>query len=307
MTSGSARRARGRLRWKGLEVSDEFRRYADRVARGEDLPPFQGSILAEPDPAFPWDPNEQRHAQGRALKRQFGLWTGVALFLGLCVWVLVVQVGNQTDPAQKAAESPLATVVLGNQPVVAPPLDVAAADPRAATAAQAEDTETSAATADQGTTALASLQERTAAPSVPAAPAPAASAPRAVAASSNPSAASAVAPASAAGAIVTMRSTAAAPPASKANVLEITRTPPGALDVAASSSDRVPGAGSTSTAGAAGGVAAASPGTATASPIAASPIAASPAPAASAPADPKKEPGREASTMGPLLVEKPSF
>jgi hypothetical protein len=302
MTSGSARRARGRLRWKGLEVSDEFRSYADRVARGEDLPPFQGSILAEPDPAFPWDPNEQRQAQGRALKQQFGLWTGVALFLGLCVWVLVVQVGNQTDPAQKAAESPLATVVLGNQPVVAPQPDVAAADPGATTAPQPDDTETSAATADQGATALASLQERAAAPSVPAAaPAPAASAPRAVAASGIPSAATPVAPASA---VATTRTTAAAPPASNASGLEITRTPPGALAVAAGSGDRVPGAaGATSTASASSGVAAASPSTDTASPIAGSP-----APAASAPADPKKEPGREASTMGPsLLVEKPSF
>src|SRR5688572_15157762 len=43
------RRGKGRLRWKGLEVSDEFRTYADRVARGEDLPPFTGKILAEPD------------------------------------------------------------------------------------------------------------------------------------------------------------------------------------------------------------------------------------------------------------------
>src|SRR5262245_7363632 len=38
----AAKRAGGRLRWKGLEVSEEFRSYADRVARGEDLPPFKG-------------------------------------------------------------------------------------------------------------------------------------------------------------------------------------------------------------------------------------------------------------------------
>src|SRR5262245_34542700 len=37
----AAKRAGGRLRWKGLDVSEEFRDYADRVARGEDLPPFK--------------------------------------------------------------------------------------------------------------------------------------------------------------------------------------------------------------------------------------------------------------------------
>src|SRR5262245_50536707 len=93
----------GRLRWKGLDVSEEFRSYADRVARGEDLPPFKGKILAEPDPAFPWDPKAQRRAEGQALKRQFGLWSGVALFLGLSVWVLVVQVNKQPD---RVVESP---------------------------------------------------------------------------------------------------------------------------------------------------------------------------------------------------------
>ena len=301
-TSSSARRARGRLRWKGLDVSDEFRSYADRVARGEDLPPFQGKILAEPDPAFPWDPNEQRRAQSRALKQQFGLWAGVALFLGLCVWVLVVQVGNQPDAAQRAAESPLATVVLGNQPET-PKLDIAAPAPGAAEAAAPQPDDP---TAAQGTTALASLQERTPPPTVPtAAPASAASAsaasvsaasaptsgaPRAAARGSNPSPAATPSPA---GVSATTRPVASAAPTTGTSSAGILRTPPGALDTTVPGG-RVAGAGSTSSGGAGSGVAASSP---------ASPSAGS----TSAPADPKKEPGRGASTMAPLLVETPSF
>src|SRR6185295_5646772 len=52
----TTKRGSGNLRWKGLEVSEEFRNYAERVARGEDLPPYKGRILAEPDAAFPWEP-----------------------------------------------------------------------------------------------------------------------------------------------------------------------------------------------------------------------------------------------------------
>jgi hypothetical protein len=43
-----------RLSWKGMEVSDEFRRYAERVARGEELLPYRGQVLAQHSDAFPW-------------------------------------------------------------------------------------------------------------------------------------------------------------------------------------------------------------------------------------------------------------
>jgi len=119
-STGSARRANARLRWKGLDVSDEFRSYAERVARGEDLPPFKGKILAEPDAEFPWDQKTKRREEGRALKRQLGLWSGVALFLGLSVWVLVVQVGKPADASPRTAQSAVSTAVLSNQPGVAP-------------------------------------------------------------------------------------------------------------------------------------------------------------------------------------------
>lgn len=44
----------GRLRWRGLEVSEEFQRYAERVARGEELSPYRGQVLARYCAAFPW-------------------------------------------------------------------------------------------------------------------------------------------------------------------------------------------------------------------------------------------------------------
>jgi hypothetical protein len=43
-----------RLRWKGIEVCDEFQEYAARVARGEDLAPYRGPVLSRPSAEFPW-------------------------------------------------------------------------------------------------------------------------------------------------------------------------------------------------------------------------------------------------------------
>jgi hypothetical protein len=79
-----------RLRWKGLEVSDEFRSYAERVARGEDLPPFEGRVLAEPNPAFPWDqaaPVDPPRREGRASR--IVLWSSAAVVLALLGWSIV--------------------------------------------------------------------------------------------------------------------------------------------------------------------------------------------------------------------------
>lgn len=50
-----------RLRWKGIEVSDEFQEYAARVARGEDVEPYRGAVLSRPCAEFPWSaPREQQ-------------------------------------------------------------------------------------------------------------------------------------------------------------------------------------------------------------------------------------------------------
>jgi len=290
-TAGSMRRAKGRLRWKGLDVSEEFRRYADRVARGEDLPPFQGKILAEPDPAFPWNASDRERAQSRALKQQFGLWTGVALFLSLSVWVLVVQIGKQTGATPLAAEqaaSPLARVVLGNQPSAdAPRLESPPALEPAVAAIGSEEATPASPEAAPGAAALASLQER----AIPAAVATAPVSASTARAAASPGATS-VAPAPAS-------------PPHPVGVFVATRPAPS--DLAGSS---LPAAGSIQTAP--GALAsAASPGVVGSDPApgaAVAPEASSAEPAASAPhTDPKKEPGREASAIGPLLVENPSF
>jgi hypothetical protein len=301
-TAGSLRRGKGRLRWKGLDVSEEFRSYADRVARGENLPPFQGKILAEPDPAFPWNPEQRLSPQTRGLKQQFGLWTGVALFLGLSVWVLVVQVGKQADAAPVLSESPLATVVLGNEPSVdtaqlddAPQLgDAPALEPAVAPSAGRELAVGASATAAAGTKALASLPER-AVPVLSAAPV-SPSVPRAAATAVPSATFTAPAPVSSSnpvGVFVATRPAAGDLGGPGAPAGAVASVPPGTPSLA--------GAGNSSVLG--GGVSAA--GTPTA---AAAGAASSVEPATGAThADPKKEPGREASTMGPLLVETPSF
>ena len=77
-----------RLRWKGLDVSEEFRDYAERVARGEDLPPFEGRVLAEPNAAFPWGSLARSEPSTAPLGRpgrggQAALWASAAVVMAL--------------------------------------------------------------------------------------------------------------------------------------------------------------------------------------------------------------------------------
>ena len=88
----------GRLRWKGLDVSDEFKRYAERVAQGEELPPFEGRILAAPNSKFPWEPEALRSASKRASRHQVMLWGSAAVVGGLLAWTLSMKFMNA--PAQ---------------------------------------------------------------------------------------------------------------------------------------------------------------------------------------------------------------
>ncbi|HKO91416.1 MAG TPA: hypothetical protein VJU61_09710, partial [Polyangiaceae bacterium] len=150
----TTKRGSGKLRWKGLEVSDEFRSYAERVARGEDLPPYKGRILAEPDAAFPWEPAARKRAVRQARRLQTVLWGVGAALVGVASWSLVVQLGGEADAWQRAGESALATSTLSNRPLsdqpnaeptasaeappvvppvpAAPPLQVTPAEPPAA-------------------------------------------------------------------------------------------------------------------------------------------------------------------------------
>jgi hypothetical protein len=56
----SLMRPPARLRWKGIEVSDEFQEYAARVARGEQLEPYRGPVLSRPSAEFPWSAAPER-------------------------------------------------------------------------------------------------------------------------------------------------------------------------------------------------------------------------------------------------------
>ena len=80
-----------RLRWKGLDVSEEFRQYAERVARGEDLPPFEGRVLAEPNPAFPWGSGVQPEEPPKKRGSHPVMWSAAIAVLGLLGWSLVSQ------------------------------------------------------------------------------------------------------------------------------------------------------------------------------------------------------------------------
>jgi hypothetical protein len=293
------KRSKGRLRWKGLEVSDEFRTYADRVARGEDLPPFTGKILAEPDPAFPWDPKAQQRAARRALKQQVGLWTGVALFLGLSVAVLIVQVRKHID-AWQTQESPLASVTMANQPGT-DTLEL----PAATTAPAAFSEPVMAPELAAGATAAAESALQQAAREEASAVATSATAVSAAAAATAPSVASAAAPvAGATRPASAVKAPAAANPG--AGVFVATRAPAAASNPATpapagSSSPNVTAAGEPLRAVGTGGTPVASSVTAGADGAGAGD------PASALRADPKKEPTREASSMGSLLVESPSF
>jgi hypothetical protein len=91
-----------RLRWKGLDVSEEFKAYAERVARGEDLPPFEGRVLAEPNPAFPWGPSSTAAlppAKGGAPRA--ALWGSAVVVLALLGW----SVGMKLEAESRDAEA----------------------------------------------------------------------------------------------------------------------------------------------------------------------------------------------------------
>jgi hypothetical protein len=64
------------LRWKSWQVSDSFRDYAERAARGEKLPRFEGSILADPSRMLPIAPptESQRLRAYRRLKAARPTW-----------------------------------------------------------------------------------------------------------------------------------------------------------------------------------------------------------------------------------------
>jgi len=119
-----------RLRWKGLDVSEEFRDYAERIARGEDLPPFEGRVLAEPNAAFPWGSlsrGEPPAISSRAFTErpgrggQLALWTSAAVVMALLSWSVALKV-QAIDPPRALLD------VAAKAADVPPPVDTLAAE-----------------------------------------------------------------------------------------------------------------------------------------------------------------------------------
>jgi hypothetical protein len=87
-----------RLKWRGVEVSEEFQVYAARVALGEELAPYRGPVLARPCSEFQWSSFQQQREQdpteplagppfaARSLKHAawlFGIAGGMLAAIGL--------------------------------------------------------------------------------------------------------------------------------------------------------------------------------------------------------------------------------
>lgn len=116
-----------RLRWKGLDVSDEFRQYAERIARGEELPPFEGRVLAEPNPAFPWGGDDAlAEAEPKARGAHPAVWGAAIVVLGLLGWSVALKLdGAEPSASVETTVAPLAaTAELAAKPSTTPP-DVA--------------------------------------------------------------------------------------------------------------------------------------------------------------------------------------
>jgi hypothetical protein len=117
--SHSDRERRTRLNWKGLDVSDEFRAYAERVARGEDLPPFEGRVLAEPNPAFPWGPGAPAASASKRESRtgRAALWTSAVAVLGLLGWSVALKIEASSVARDELAAAAARAELLGAEAV----------------------------------------------------------------------------------------------------------------------------------------------------------------------------------------------
>jgi hypothetical protein len=293
-----------RLRWKGLDVSDEFRQYAERIARGEELPPFEGRVLAEPNPAFPWGDGVVGE---EAVPKQRGahpaVWGAAIVVLGLLGWSVALKLQGV---------EPSASVETTIAPLAAPP-PAAELEPQPS------------ATSPDGV-ATSNIEAPTTEPAVaPPEPPSAAEPAPAVSSSLAPEPAT---PASSLHAEVALATPAPSPPpAATGASVAVDLARPGALQQAigaalAGRNGAPPAAESTSVREDEFGImASVSPAPATPPPAATS-GAVAPAPAgaksngsvgdlarASQPAGSgvRKEPGSESSAKGSLLVETPSF
>ncbi len=130
-----------RLRWKDVEVSEEFQRYALRIARGEQLAPYRGQVLARHCPEFPWAvAHTRRKAKPNPIGKRGAKLATLILGVGATLLAAVGVGAGAASPTEDEIE-PLAPVqgyaalrpapyVLDAEPAPSPklPLELAARD-----------------------------------------------------------------------------------------------------------------------------------------------------------------------------------
>lgn len=103
---GALSRAPGRLRWRGHEVSEEFQRYAERVASGEELAPYRGQVLARPCVDSPWGAPEPPPPPPARRSVVFGA------LLAASAWLVGVLLIAPRPPTSNVELSPLSNAAV---------------------------------------------------------------------------------------------------------------------------------------------------------------------------------------------------
>jgi hypothetical protein len=117
-----------RLKWRGLDVSEEFQLYAARVARGEELAPWRGNVLAQPCADFVWHPDTPLtpYARRTVSAAQSSSWVrvlGVIALAAVAVLGIGTAVANQDQDADSLPPDwvPAPEAAAAPEPAGAPP------------------------------------------------------------------------------------------------------------------------------------------------------------------------------------------
>jgi hypothetical protein len=114
------------LSWRGMPLSEEFQQYALRVARGENLAPYRGPVLADGSEQLPWN-----EADARALRRKTRRGGGILLALAACVGLAAFVLPN-LSPSEPYRPVESQSFVLQTKPAAPTPTEQALAAAAAA-------------------------------------------------------------------------------------------------------------------------------------------------------------------------------
>jgi hypothetical protein len=125
-----------RLRWKGRAVAPELQEYAARVARGEQLAPYRGPILAQPCAEFPWGerrPTRTPVSQDLPFEQRSSL-RGVWLFGAAGLLMAAVGISSGIGSSDEVADpfTPVQTQAALTPAPAAKPLAAAEPEPNVA-------------------------------------------------------------------------------------------------------------------------------------------------------------------------------